>query len=415
MATLTARRPRRAPVAYDRVAQLEAQVASLTADLAARDESIRRASAVFTAAADGDLEQRVLHIRETGAMGEMLNDLNHLLDMTDAFVREAGATLDHASEEKFYRQVVTRGMRGTFRDGAERLNAATGRAAKAAEQRAVRVAASQEFERSIGGVVERLRGTSGNAQRTASGLTETATGTRHEADVASDAARLVSSSVDTVAAATEEMSASAREIESQAMVSQGVAQQAIAAAEETREVMQTLADASGGINRVVALINEVAGQTRLVALNATIEAAHAGAAGKGFAVVANEVKGLATRTASATEEISERVASIQLSSERAVDSTARIAQSVSAMHEVATSVRQAVAEQRMAIQEISRSMQDASQGTRQVSSAIDATAGRAVETREAANAMVASADDLARATEALTAQIDTFVATVRQG
>lgn len=415
MATLTARRPRRAPVAYDRVAQLEAQVASLTADLAARDESIRRASVVFKAAADGDLEQRVLHIRETGAMGEMLNDLNHLLDMTDAFVREAGATLDHASEEKFYRQVVTRGMRGTFRDGAERLNAATGRAAKAAEQRAVRVAASQEFERSIGGVVERLRGTSGNAQRTASGLTETATGTRHEADVASDAARLVSSSVDTVAAATEEMSASAREIESQAVVSQGVAQQAIAAAEETREVMQTLADASGGITRVVALINEVAGQTRLVALNATIEAAHAGAAGKGFAVVANEVKGLATRTASATEEISERVASIQLASERAVDATARIAQSVSAMHEVATSVRQAVAEQRIAIQEISRSMQDASQGTRQVSSAIDATAGRAVETREAANAMVASADDLARATEALTAQIDTFLATVRQG
>ena len=190
---------------------------------------------------------------------------------------------------------------------------------------------------------------------------------------------------------------------------------ALRTAEETREVMQTLADASGGINRVVALINEVAGQTRLVALNATIEAAHAGAAGKGFAVVANEVKGLATRTASATEEISERVASIQLASERAVDSTARIAQSVSAMHEVATSVRQAVAEQRMAIQEISRSMQDASQGTRQVSSAIDATAGRAVETREAANAMVASADDLARATEALTAQIDTFLATVRQG
>ena len=75
MATLTARRPRRAPVAYDRVAQLEAQVASLTADLAARDESIRRASAVFKAAADGDLEQRVLHIRETGAMGEMLRSI----------------------------------------------------------------------------------------------------------------------------------------------------------------------------------------------------------------------------------------------------------------------------------------------------------------------------------------------------
>ena len=54
------------------------------------------------------------------------------------------------------------------------------------------------------------------------------------------------------------------------------------------------------INKVTEVITDIAGQTNLLALNATIEEARAGEAGKGFAVVASEIKGLASKTAEAT-------------------------------------------------------------------------------------------------------------------
>ncbi|WP_369135038.1 methyl-accepting chemotaxis protein [Modestobacter sp. I12A-02662] len=234
---------------------------SASEELAVYRAFVREVSRVCRDAAAGDLEARsraVAGSREVPELRELQDGVNQLLDVSDTFVREAGAALTSAAQGRFHRRVLQRGLCGAFRRGAGILNDAGdvmhSSTTRVAEARSTRLTLADEFESVVLSMSEQLATAATELSASAAGLTGAA------ATASSEVAR-------------------------------------------ARETIASLNRSSTEIKEVIALIDAVAAQTRLIALNATIEAARAGEAGKGFAVVASEVKDLADQTARVTTQV----------------------------------------------------------------------------------------------------------------
>ncbi|KMO42836.1 chemotaxis protein [Methylobacterium variabile] len=272
---------------------------------------------------------------------------------------------------------------------------------------------ADDFEAAVGGIIGMVSSSATELQATAQQMTATATETASQSTTVAAAAEEAASNVETVAAAAEELGTSVQEIGRQVQGSTGLAQSAVSEADQTAHLVQMMRSASAKIGTMVGLISNIASQTNLLALNATIEAARAGQAGRGFAVVAAEVKELANQTAKATEEIAGQIGEIQGVTDQAVTAIGAITARIREIDTVAASIAAAVEEQGAATQEIVRNVAQASAGTGEVTSNIAGVAQASEQTGAAAAQVLASASELSRQSDYLSAEVQRFLSTVR--
>jgi PAS domain S-box-containing protein len=216
-----------------------------------------------------------------------------------------------------------------------------------------------------------------------------------EARSATGAADDTLSNVQTVAAAAEQLAASINEISESMSKSRASVDQAFERSVAVGESTGKLTAAAQAMNGIVDLIRNIANQINLLALNATIEAARAGEAGKGFAVVASEVKNLANQSARATEQISQEIDGIQVTSTEVATALSAIRDAIGVVREYVTGTASAVEEQNAVTRSMSANMQSASAAVSTVtgnisgiSSAVTQVAQAVTKTRQAAEVLV---------------------------
>lgn len=88
--------------------------------------------------------------------------------------------------------------------------------------------------------------------------------------------------------------------------------------EDIADNILVLSEHTQQIGEIIAAVNNLADQSRMLALNASVEAARAGEEGKGFAVVALEVRNLADQNRDATVQVREILSEIQRATNAAV-------------------------------------------------------------------------------------------------
>jgi methyl-accepting chemotaxis protein len=157
--------------------------------------------------------------------------------------------------------------------------------------------------------------------------------------------------------------------------------------ESISETVVSLSEHSQQIGAIIATVQDIADQSKLLAVNASIEAARAGEYGKGFTVVAQEIKSLADQSKQATERIrtilgdtQKRVGAVVMAAEqggKAVESgvaesvqsgevIGRLSGTVASSAQTASLIQASIEQQTIGVEQISTAMINIEEAMRQI-------------------------------------------------
>jgi len=172
--------------------------------------------------------------------------------------------------------------------------------------------------------------------------------------------------------------------------------------EKGAEKIMSLGEKSQQIGKVLAIINEVAAETKMLSLNAAIEASKAGEAGKGFSVVAAEIRKLAENVVKSTGSIEGIAREIQTAANGSVMAAEENVKVVRAGVEKLTRVEEAMQEIVSMAEQTTDSAKQVSMATGQQKGASEQVVLTMRELSDVARQMAAAAGETTQSANSLT-------------
>lgn len=305
---------------------------------------------LVSAAAQGDLTNRIVLDNQDGFFARLTDNLNSLMEVTDTALKDVAAMLSGMSQGNMTSRINTE-YQGVFgqlcqdaNNMADTLTSVVSRLAASSEN--VSVSAS-ELARANTSLQSRTENQAASLETTAASMEEITATVQQTAENANNAAKLL-----------DDTSHTAQEGEQSVL--------------KVVEAMDSIQESSQKIDQIIVVIDEIAFQTNLLALNAAVEAARAGESGKGFAVVASEVRNLAQRSATAAGDIknliSDSVQRVNLGVERVQHSgevLASLIENMQTVKEIVDTVTIGTKEQTAGILDINSTVSELDNATQQ--------------------------------------------------